>query len=73
MTLIPKDKEKTLCKLGRGSECCSYLVMSTGGFACAKETDIESTITQRRVLKMMNALGDNCSGPPDFTPSNKNL
>lgn len=54
------------CKRGQGADCCSFLVMGRGGFECAKGTEAEPVLVERRKSKSINAMGDNCSGPPDF-------
>jgi len=67
--LIKDEQVKTLCKMGKGEQCCSFLVMSGDGFSCAKKTDLAGHIYYRRSLGTMTAQGDNCSGPPNFTPN----
>ena len=65
--IVNDEEAKVRCKLGMGSECCSFLVVSgTGGFMCAKGTDMVGLIHHRRSLGTMTAQGDNCSGPPKF-------
>ncbi len=54
------------CGVGTGPKTCSFLRMATD-WECAKGTSIESIILERRESGTMNAMGDNCSGPPDFT------
>ncbi len=69
-TKVDEARMQTLCKRGKGSETCSFLALEGGaGFVCAKGSDIESIIRRRREEKSMRALGDNCSGPPNFTPT----
>ncbi len=56
-----------VCKPG-SAECCSYLVAGPDGWECGKATpSVYAALTARRLAKTMNALGDNCSGPPDFS------
>jgi hypothetical protein len=50
----------SVCKLGRGHECCRYLTMGADGFKCAKRTSLRFTIDAR--ASTMNAQGDNCDG-----------
>jgi hypothetical protein len=59
-----------VCKLKQGAHTCSFLMVGAGGFECAKGTSIEGVVYNRRSSGTMNAMGDNCSGPPNFTPSN---
>ena len=56
-----------VCKGEGGSSACRYLCMGDGGIACAKGSVIQSVIDGR--AESMGAKGDNCSGPPDFKPS----
>jgi len=64
-----------ICKRGMGEVCCSFLIvdgaLGLGNYSCAKDTDIEPTIRERRATASMKAMGDNCSGPPHFTPNDK--
>lgn len=62
-----------VCKLKQGARTCSFLTAGAGGFECAKGTAVETLIRRRRDAGTMNAVGDNCSGPPDFTPTNTEL
>jgi hypothetical protein len=66
---VTETQMKTLCKIGKGKECCSYLIYGQGGFVCAKGSPLEQSINARRQAKTMNAMGDNCSGAPDFIPT----
>lgn len=64
---------RSLCKIGEGAACCSFLVCGPNGFECAKDPvnqGILPLLTQRREQKAMVALADNCSGPPSFVPLN---
>jgi len=58
---------KNVCKFGKKEETCSFLAMGGEGLMCTKGTSLEFIIQQRREQKSMRAMGDNCSGPPDFT------
>lgn len=66
---LSKEHLKDVCRLGGGAHTCSYLVMGTAGFECSKGTGMETMIRERREAGTMNAGGDNCSGAPDFEPS----
>lgn len=66
--MMDKAYIKTICQIGRGAETCSFLIAGANGFECAKGTGLEQAINERRETKAMNALGDNCSGPPEFKP-----
>ena len=59
---IPSDYMKEICKSGCGEETCSYLMMGVNGFECAKGTDLEGILTQRRLAGQMVVRGDNCEG-----------
>jgi hypothetical protein len=61
--MIAKIHVTKVCKLGRGSECCSYLVLARGGFECAKDRpSMTVVIDQRRERNTIGAKGDNCDG-----------
>lgn len=60
--ILDKSHAKEICKLGKGDECCAYLVMGRGGFECAKGTGMEKFIELRLAEGTMNAKGDNCQG-----------
>lgn len=65
-TPLPDGHVEAVCRIGKGELCCSFLVASAT-MACGKEMpDIAAAIAQRRFLGTMTAMGDNCSGPPDF-------
>ena len=52
-----------VCKPGT-TECCRYLCMGAGGWACAKHTSLMETIDSRVAAGTMRAVGDNCEGHP---------
>lgn len=64
---------KKVCKSGQSAATCAFLSAGGGSgevsFKCAKDSMIEVNIRQRLAEGTMGAKGDNCSGPPDFTPS----
>lgn len=60
-----------VCKLGKGSTCCRFLSFSHG-FCCEKKSDIAGLLNARANAGTMRALGDNCSGAPDFVPQQVN-
>ena len=66
---LSDDQMENLCLVGSGRFCCSFLVMGSNGFQCAKSTEFESVIRVRRARGTITAMGDNCSGPPDFNPT----
>jgi hypothetical protein len=57
-----------VCKLGLGAATCSFLAYD-GQWSCVKGTRFAALIEARRREKSMKAMGDNCSGPPQFTPA----
>ena len=67
--MVSNSDAKEICGVGKGSETCSFLMMGPGGWECAKGTGLEAHLTSRRDAGSMNAMGDNCSGPPDFKKS----
>lgn len=69
-TPVDNTRAETLCKFGKGAETCSFLSMTVVvGFTCEKGSGIEDIIRSRRAEGTMKAKGDNCSGPPNFTPN----
>ncbi len=65
---IANDHVMSVCRSSTPGATCSYLTMSINGWECAKGTPFEDVIHQRREAGTMNAMGDNCQGPPDFKP-----
>ena len=61
---------KKICHFGKGKECCSWLMLlPPEGFVCGKEDrGLNANVILRRKEKTMVAMGDHCSGPPDFIP-----
>ena len=66
---LPAGYETEVCKLGAGKDTCAFLAIAPGGTRCVKGSGIEATIRTRLRDGSMGAQGDNCSGPPDFTPN----
>lgn len=64
-----REHVDAVCQPGMGAFTCSYLMIGSGGFCCAKDTVFEPILARRRAARDMHALSDNCSGPPDFTPA----
>jgi len=73
MSKLDKEHLKNVCKLGRGAVTCSYLGMGTEGAECLKSTSFQRIINQRRAEKSIRAIGDNCSGPPNFKPTKETV
>ena len=69
MATIPADHVKAVCRLGEGKATCAFLTIGMGGAECAKGDVFESAVRARLKTGSMGAQGDNCSGPPDFTPT----
>ena len=67
-TSITEDHASEVCKKGQGPACCSYLAMDRGYVCVKSDRAFKATVDERRNDKLMKAMGDNCSGPPDFTP-----
>lgn len=67
-TKLDETRVKILCNARQGKAICSFLIMAGGaGMCCAKGSSMENVILGRR--STMKSQGDNCSGPPDFTPN----
>ncbi len=70
---LDKKHVGEVCGIGKGARTCSFLTMAPEGWECAKGTSAEQVINARREAGTMNAAGNNCSGPPDFKPTNEEL
>lgn len=64
---IPENYPNDVCLMGQGALCCSYLLIGSTGACCAKGTGFQALIEKRRAEKSMLSMGDNCSGPDEFT------
>lgn len=66
MVNLRTEYARDVCGLGKGVFACSFLALGADGFVCLKCSELEDVIRKRRSENGMAALGDNCSGPPDF-------
>ncbi|MDB5194668.1 MAG: hypothetical protein JWN50_682 [Parcubacteria group bacterium] len=67
--VVSEEHAEKVCKIGNGAATCIFVMQSGGQWECAKGSDFERAIkTRRDDSHGMVAQGDNCSGPPDFTP-----
>lgn len=54
---------KNVCKVGKGNECCRYLVVGPQGLECVKHIqEMKEHLDTRVTEKTMVARGDNCDG-----------
>lgn len=60
--VISRDRLASDCKLGFGSQCCSYLGMGPNGFVCLKHSTLRKEIDRKRKEGELRAMGDNCPG-----------
>ncbi len=52
-----------LCKVGKGSNTCRYLLFGMNGFQCAKDnTENKKAVDENWATKSHGAQGDNCEG-----------
>lgn len=63
---IGLQQVQNVCGIGTGDKTCSYLAVGAA-WECMKGTPTEQLIIERRGRGSINAMGDNCSGPPNFT------
>ncbi len=63
---IAVEKVSPVCKLGRGKECCRYLLLGNG-WECARGTSMEHQLDMRVGTGSMNAQG--ADSPPQPPPS----
>lgn len=73
MATIRNDRLNNVCKPGKGPFTCSYLGMGEQGLECLKSTEFQKAIDHMRAAKSMVAMGDNCSGPPEFRLTQETL
>lgn len=73
MARIDEKHLKNVCRLGGGTFTCSYLALGAQGPECLKGTGFQKIIDQRRAQKSTNAMGDNCSDPPNFQPTQETV
>ena len=53
------DEAKGICKLGKGQECCAFLVVSKEGFQCARmAASLSANIFNRLEKGTMMAKGE---------------
>lgn len=63
---LDHDHVLKICRLLGEDRCCSFLVHGQE-FECAKEdSSLFFQIEGLRMVGRMNAMGDHCSGPPEF-------
>ena len=62
LPLVDDDWRMERCKMGKGNECCRYLVMGTEGFECAKDSSLAPTLDSRVANGHFVSQGDNCDG-----------
>lgn len=65
---LTHEQVRNLCLMGQGPKTCSFLMYGPRGFACSKGTELQPFVENRRETKTITAMGDNCDGPPSFTP-----
>ena len=64
--MLPELHVEKVCLAGTGPARCSFLMLVEGGYQCAKGTDAAVGIIAARQAGTLRAMGNNCSGPPDF-------
>ena len=67
MPQIPEGYQEHVCLFGKGAEACCFLSLGADGFQREKGSSLSALLDARRRAGTMRALGDNCSGSPDFT------
>jgi hypothetical protein len=51
---------KNVCKIGKGHDCCRYLLCGAVGFECGKLGALKGVIDSS--VQYMSAQADNCEG-----------
>lgn len=73
-TKVSIEHARNVCGLGRETFACSFLALSSeDGWVCLKNSAMEAVINRRRAERTTAAMGDNCSGPPDFVPTKETI
>jgi hypothetical protein len=65
MPTLAESHVKDVCRPGKGSETCRYLLMGAGGWVCGKYSALAATLDNRVREGTMRAHGDNCVGMED--------
>ena len=56
---LTDNETRDICKLGKGSECCAFLVVGSNGFECIRMSyPTNSSIFSRLKEGTMNAKGE---------------
>lgn len=66
---LTDDHSERICQRGKGAVTCSFLMFGGNGFECGKSSSFEGGIRQKLAAGTLKSKGDNCSGPPNFTPT----
>ena len=66
--IVNNEHARNVCRVGQGRFTCSYFGFTGQGGDCSKGSPEEVDIARQRAEGTINAIGDNCSGPPDFIP-----
>ena len=59
---IPKKYVTEVCRIGKESDACRYLIAGPFGFDCAKLSIHGNLLDKRARDKEMTARADNCEG-----------
>lgn len=66
---IPDDHLKAVCRIGKGADCCRYIVGGAEGLECAKhQPSLKDQIDRRVLWGAFKAVADNCDGLKDEPP-----
>jgi hypothetical protein len=50
--LLLSKEQATECGIGKGAECCAFLTMRPGGFACGRSEPALASMIRSRVAQM---------------------
>ena len=66
---IPTGYVKNVCRIGKGMDCCRYLLLDADGFCCGRVTPALKIAIDRRVMNGESvAQAVNCPGWTDDQP-----
>jgi hypothetical protein len=65
------EQRRDICRQGEPTAQCDFLIPTDGRYECVKgDPEGVALVEDRRARRPHTAHKDNCSGPPNFTPSN---
>ena len=57
MKILSITEAASICKMGKGEQCCAYIIAGPDGLECAKGTGFQGTIDERLKNGTIHAQG----------------